>query len=130
VLSAYPTEQERVEVLYTWMLDRSDVSLGYAKTQDSFIGDDTLDNEADTAILQVSHAVTPRLDIGFFFEEIRRDLTEIQQEDRDTTLTAFLDRRLSSRLDLYLSATQYERRGTDDMDERRYEIRLIYSPTR
>jgi hypothetical protein len=130
VLSVYPTEQERVEALYTWMLDRSDVSLGYAKTQDSFIGDDTLDNQADTAILRVSHAMTPRLDIGFFFEEIRRDLTEIQQEDRDTTLTAFLNRQFSSRLDLYLSATQYERRGTDDMDERRYEIRLVYSPTR
>lgn len=132
LVAANPLEQRRFSLSYTLALGRTDLSIALSASQDSYLGDTTLDNDHVTARATFHRAMSLRVGIGLTFDKAEREFTNAAVDgppDEDTTVSAWVYRELGRRFTLAIAASRYERRGPQQFDEERYEVRFAYSPT-
>jgi hypothetical protein len=131
LLSSSPYEQKRLGLAYTIAGPRTQVTLAGDVSEDNYVGDTTLDNEGVTKRISFRHSVSAQLSFGLVLDSIEREYGSslAQEPDQDNTASAWVDRWIGRRYSLSFAASRYERRGTQPVDEQRYELRFIYTPT-
>ena len=89
------------------------------------------DNESTTLRVSVNHTISMRLAFNVAWDRTQRNFTTVTTAPReqDATLSASLNRTLGRHFNVAFGIADYERHGAQTYDERRYELRLGYSPT-
>jgi hypothetical protein len=132
LLSTSPLDRKSVGVGYLIAAPRMEISIGAARSKDSYFGDTTLDNRTTITSFRLSRTVSMRLRFGVSFYDLSRDFegsTLAGVDDRERTTSAWVNRSLGRRLSVSLALTRYQGLGFQSFDENRYEVRFGYSPT-
>jgi hypothetical protein len=125
-----PLEQKLLNATYTVRMPRTNLSAGVGATNDRYVGDATLDNDATTVTLGLNHTISARLGIGLNYYSTKRDFTDpARPSEQDRTTSAWLNRLLGRQFGVGFGIARYARRGSQNFDENHYEIRFDYSPT-
>ncbi len=132
ILSApNPLEAKRVTAQYLLTGERTSFSVLLGTAQFRYVGDTTLDNDSNEAQIDYTRTVSQRLMFGASYELVDRDFQEnasTAPHDKDSTLSAWVNRGLGRHFAVGLAIAKYTRGGIQSFDERRYEVRLAYSP--
>ena len=132
VVTPNPFEQRRFGISYVLTMSRPVISAGLDSSKDEYIGNALYDNDSTTTHLSFVRTISPRLSFGVGYDRIDRDFTDatgMQPDGQDDWTGAWMSRALGRRFSLGLAISSYDRSGAESYDERRYEIRLGYSPT-
>jgi len=132
LLSTAPLEQKNLHVSYLLAAPRTNGSFRVTATEDRYFGNSTLDNDALTTSLAITHSVSMLLKLGLALDNVMREYTDtvVALEDtKDRVISAWVDRVLGRRFSVSFVLSRYEREATDRFDENRYEVRFSYSPT-
>ena len=127
-----PFEHKQVNLSYTVRMPKTNLSVRVGAFDERYANGSTLDNDGTTAGFGLSHDLSRRLDVGVNYDVTKRDFSDpnaSSANDRDATAGAWLSCALGKRFSLALAVSRYERLGTQNFDENRYEIRFGYSPT-
>lgn len=132
VVSPNPLEQERFGVSYVLTLSRTVASVELDSRRDEYLGNAAFDNDSTVTRLSLVRTVSPELSFGVVHEKVRRDFSTgeaAQSDDEDAWTGAWVNRAFGRRFNLGFSISRYDRKGLQSYDERRYELRVGYSPT-
>ena len=132
LLSTAPLDRRGLQVSYLIAAPRTNASIRVTATEDRYFGDSTLDNDALTTSLAISHSVSMLLKFGLTVDNVVREFAGTavaREDDEDQTMSAWVDRALGRRFSISLVLSQYRRRGNEAFDEDRCEVRFSYSPT-
>jgi hypothetical protein len=132
LVSANPLEHKTLGISYVLTMARTDISFGVVDTDEAYVGATTLDNKFTTTRIGFHRALSPRMDLGSSYDKSRRDYQDSavpRADDIDTVLSAWLSHSLGRRYIVALAWSDYRRRGSQALDESRYELRFGYSPT-
>lgn len=132
LVSTAPLERRGVQLSYLIAAPRTNASIRVTATEDRYFGDSTLDNDALTTSLSLSHSVSMLLKFGLTLDNVVREFSGTaiaREDDKDQTFSAWVDRALGRRFSVSLVLSHYQRRGTEAFDEDRWEVRFSYSPT-
>ncbi len=127
-----PLEHKQLNVSYTVRMRRSNLSAGIGAFDERYVGNTALDNDGTTLRFGLSHDVSPHFDIGVNYDLTKRDFSDpaaFGPTDRDATASAWISTAIGRRFSLALALSHYDRRGAQNFDENRCEIRFGYSPT-
>jgi hypothetical protein len=133
LVTASPFEQEGLFVGYSLAGARTSVSLDLGFTEESYVGAVSLDNDNTTTHALLRRTVSSRLAVGLEYSGNERAFvatdTEPARDETDRTLSAWINHSFGRLFDVALVLTSYEREGTVELKEDRYEIRFTYSPS-
>lgn len=133
LLTSSPFEQESLFAAYSLAGTRTSLELSAGTSEESYVGDASLNNDNTTTRISVQRTVTPRLSLGADVTRIEREfavaLSGTAADETDRTANVWVNRSLGRLFSLSLVLTRYERRGSQTFDEDRYELRFGYSPS-
>ena len=126
-----PVEEQRLTVSYLLTMERTVVSGSVGASEYRYFGDTVLDNDANEIQLAYTRTVSPQLAFGVNYNKVFRDFNDpatFEPHDEDATLSAWLSKSLGRNFGVAFGVSEYVRSGPQSFDERRYEVRFLYSP--
>jgi hypothetical protein len=133
VISASPVERKSAEMSYRLNGTRMGAEIAFGSFDDAFLTNPALDNESTYTRVALNRTVSDRLTVNVAWSRLLRDATDssiASPQNEDSFLSAWINRTLGRRFSLAFIANQYERGGPDSFDDRRYELRVGYTPVR
>jgi hypothetical protein len=133
VVSASPVERSDAEVIYRLRGARTTAEVALGSADDIFLTYSTLDNDTKSASIAVTRIVSVRLSLNVAWRRLQREiedpLTTGTPSNEDAVLSLWVNRSLGRRFNLAAILARYEREGAETFHDRRFELRLGYSPT-
>jgi hypothetical protein len=132
LVTTTPFERQSLGVNYTFTGERTTVLIGLEAGQDDHAGGGTIDNDYLSNNLVIDYRISARLDIGLRHQRYDReygDPTAPSASQEDRTTGVWLNRTFGRRFSIALDASRYEALTDPRIEETRWELRLVYSPT-
>jgi hypothetical protein len=132
LVTTTPFERKSFGADYTFAGERTTVVMGLEVGQDDHAGGQTIDNDYRINSLVIDYRISPRLDIGFRHVRYDREYEASgapSASEEDRTAGVWLNRTLGQRFSIALDVSRYETISDPRIEENRWEVRFIYSPT-